>query len=92
MPEQETATAARVVCPTCRAPVQGGAALYGASGGPIAPNGGTPAPAAPQPTPVAPAAVPAPWHLPTYSLQFWQGLAAGLAAGIVILFLVALAA
>ncbi len=94
MPDQETQTAARAGCPTCHEPLGARTALVAPGGAPLTPNGRVqpPHPAGDSARPADAPAAPPVWHLPTYSLQFWQGLAVGLAAGIVILFLVALAA
>ncbi len=101
MPDEHTAATQTHVCPTCRNGSGAGPSLYGAGGAPLAADAHADAPrpqhthapreAGPDPSPSGPG--PAwPWQIPADSLHFWQGLAAGLAAGIVILFLVALAA
>lgn len=98
-----TAGGAVAACPQCGARSRDHVALYAPSGAPLAANG-SPLQAPPADPPVArsrakravpapgQAAGPLPWQAPTQSIQFWQGLAAGLAVAIVILFLIALAA
>jgi hypothetical protein len=94
MPDQDTtASSPAEACPTCRTRARDGLSLYAPNGAAIKPtNGHTQAPAASLPE-ATPAWTPAPElpqsDTPTQTIEFWQGLAIGLGAAIVILFLVA---
>jgi len=100
MPEQHAAAGATTVCPVCRNGDSDSPSLFRATGDPLTRRDPSPDPPPADrhadadsarsdfslPGPLAP------WRLPTHTIDFWQGLAAGLAAAVVILFLIALAA
>lgn len=94
MPNQDkTATSPVDVCPACRDRAGDGLSLYAPNGAVIKPNNGRSEPtAAPLPDPFppeTPTPEPRPLDAATQSVHFWQGLAVGLGAAIVILFLLA---
>lgn len=94
MPNQDlTAPSPVDACPVCRARNGDSASLYAPNGAVIRPNDAHPeAPTVTHPhDPPAPDRTPetGPSEPPTQSIQFWQGLAAGLAAAIFTLFLIA---
>ena|SRR3972149_6819907 len=97
----QTVTSPVDLCPTCRARAgdglpagRRGLSLYAPDGAVIRPSNGHPeAPAIPIPIPDHPPAQtptpePHPSGPPTQSIHFWQGLAAGLATAVVVLFLI----
>jgi hypothetical protein len=95
MPYQdETALSPVDACPTCRARAGDGHSLDVPNGAVIKPGNGHPeAPAVPVSDPLPsdiPAPEPRPFDAVTHSIQFWQGLAAGLGVAIVALFLLAI--
>ena len=90
MPNQDTTVPSPV--DACRARSGDGRSLYAPDGAVINPSNGHPqAPNVPRPDPL-PTQIPTPELRPlesaTQSIHFWQGLAVGLGAAVVILFLV----
>ena len=90
MPNQElTAPSPVDACPVCRTRNGDSVSLYTPNGAVIKPDNARPeAPTVPLPAPDR-APEPGSPEPPTQSIQFWQGLAAGLAAAIFTLFLIA---